>query len=308
MRESDVIERLRRIATGPEARGLLDDVAVFGGLVLTHDTIAEGVHYLPHDPPASVGWKLVAVNLSDLAAKGAVPAGALLSLTIAGPGEWEQHFLDGVEAACESYGLPLIGGDTIRLLDGAPRVLGLTAIGRAGERVPERAGARAGDALWLVGTVCDAAAGLELLQLDRNAEGPLVDIFRRPIPQLGAGVAIAPEAHAMMDVSDGLLLDAKRMAQASGCRFHIEVERLPLSSAFVAERGQDLRARLFAATGGDDYALLAALPLDNDPARLSLPNRTMISRIGSIAEGKPGLELSFNGEPVELPEGLGFEH
>ena len=115
MREAEVIERLRRIATAPAARGLLDDVAVLDGLVLTHDSIAEGVHFLPHDPPASVGWKLVTVNLSDLAAKGATPAGALLSLSIAGAGEWEINFLSGVEAACESYGLPLIGGDTIAL-------------------------------------------------------------------------------------------------------------------------------------------------------------------------------------------------
>src|SRR5690348_7280863 len=100
--ETQIIERLRRIATAPEARGLLDDVAVLGDLVVTHDTIAEGVHFLPHDPPASVGWKLVAVNLSDLAAKGAAPAGALLSLTMAGEGEWEDAFLGGLEAACES--------------------------------------------------------------------------------------------------------------------------------------------------------------------------------------------------------------
>src|SRR5919112_6684273 len=104
MRERDVIERLRRLATAPEARGLLDDVAVLDDLVITHDSIAEGVHFLPTDPPASVGWKLVAVNLSDLAAKGAAPRGALLSLTIAGDGEWEEKFLRGVEAACEAYG------------------------------------------------------------------------------------------------------------------------------------------------------------------------------------------------------------
>src|SRR3954447_7142575 len=103
MREAEVIERLRRIATAPEARGLLDDVAVLDGLVLTHDSIAEGVHFLPDDPPASVGWKLVAVNLSDLAAKGASPAGALLSLTLSGDGRWESEFLTGVEHACESY-------------------------------------------------------------------------------------------------------------------------------------------------------------------------------------------------------------
>src|SRR3954451_9838280 len=110
--ERDILNRLRRIATHPAARDLLDDAAVIDGLVLTHDTIAEGVHFLPFDPPASVGWKLVAVNLSDLAAKGATPVGALLSLTMSGDGEWETAFLGGVEAACESYGLPLIGGDT----------------------------------------------------------------------------------------------------------------------------------------------------------------------------------------------------
>ena len=113
MDESDAIARLRRIATDPAARGLNDDAAVFEGLVITHDSIAEGVHFLPFDPPASVGWKLVAVNLSDLAAKGASPAGALLSLTISGESEWESEFLTGIEHACESYALPVIGGATL---------------------------------------------------------------------------------------------------------------------------------------------------------------------------------------------------
>src|SRR5687767_13768685 len=125
MDEREAIERLRRIARDPAARGLADDAAWLDGLVLTHDSIAEGVHFMAGDPPASVGWKLVAVNLSDLAAKGAAPAGALLSLTLQGDGAWESLFIDGVEAACDSYGLPLIGGDTIALPAGAPRVLGL---------------------------------------------------------------------------------------------------------------------------------------------------------------------------------------
>ena len=97
VRETEIIDRLRRFATAPEARGLLDDVALLDGLVITHDTIAEGVHFLSSDPPASVGWKLVAVNLSDLAAKGATPAGALLSLTISGPSKWAIDFLSGVD-------------------------------------------------------------------------------------------------------------------------------------------------------------------------------------------------------------------
>jgi thiamine-monophosphate kinase len=308
MRESEVIARLRRFATDPAARGLLDDAAVLEGLVITHDSIAEGVHFFPFDPPASVGWKLVTVNLSDLAAKGATPAGAVLSLTIVGDGEWETEFLTGIEAACESYRLPLIGGDTIMLPEDSPRVLGLTAIGRAGSRVPDRSGGEPADILWLVGTLGDSAAGLAQLQHDARATGPLVDVYRRPIPLLADGQALAPHAKAMMDVSDGLLLDSLRLAQASGCAVEIELDALPLSDAFVRERGTSFDTLLFAATGGDDYALLAALPAGFDPSTLSLPSRTSIRRIGTLSTGKPELRLTSGGQPIELPETLGHEH
>jgi len=308
MREAEVIARLRRMATAPEARGLLDDVAVLDGLVITHDSIAEGIHFLSADPAASVGWKLVAVNLSDLAAKGATPRGALLSLTISGADDWEERFLGGVEAACESYALPLIGGDTIALPKGAPRVLGMTAIGQAGSRTPDRAGGEPGDALWVVGTLGDSAAGLAQLRSDPKTTGPLVDIYRRPIPQLGAGQLLAPQAHAMMDVSDGLLLDARRMAEASGCTAEIDLDALPLSDAFVGFRGAGREARLFAATSGDDYALLAALPAELDPSTLSLPDGTTMARVGRLTAGDPSILVVSGGHSVELPEILGFEH
>lgn len=308
MHEADVIERLRRIATHPAAAGLLDDTALFEGLVLTHDTIAEGVHFLPTDPPSSVGWKLVTVNLSDLAGKGAAPQVALLSLTLSGDDLWDSGFIDGVEAACETYELALIGGDTIALPEGAPRVLGLTAIGRAGERVPTRDGGKAGDRLWLVGSLGDSAAGLEQLIANPAATGTLVDIYRRPVPLLVPGQILAPHANAMMDVSDGLLLDASRLAAASGCSAAIDLDALPLSDAFVKQRGDDLDSRLFAATGGDDYALLCALPPERDPLTLSLPSGTRIACIGTLAAAGSPLSLTSGGSRVSVPERIGHEH
>lgn len=310
MNEFEAIERLRRIATSSAARGLTDDAAVIDNLVLTHDTIAENVHFLSSDPPASVGWKLVAVNLSDLAAKGAMPVAALLSLTLRDNTPWESGFIDGVEAACESYGLPLVGGDTIALPEGAPRVLGLTAIGRAGPRVPSRAGGQPGDRLWLVGWIGDAAAGLARLFDDPKAIGSLVDTYRRPVPQLAAGRVLATVAKAMMDVSDGLLLDAWRLAEASGCSVEIDLDAVPMTAAFIAERGDTLESRLFAATGGDDYALLAALPAEFDPAlSLSLPSELSLAAIGTLAAAAASpLRLRSGGRPVPLPEHLGHEH
>jgi thiamine-monophosphate kinase len=308
MNEAEAIERVRKFATDPAARGLIDDVALFEGLVITHDSIAEGVHFLPGDPAASVGWKLVAVNLSDLAAKGAEPAAALLSLTVSDDSIWDDAFIGGIEAACTSYGLPLIGGDTIALPTGAPRVFGLTAIGRAGQRTPPRSGAVAGDRLWVVGTLGDSAAGLELLMRSPKAAGLLVDSYRRPVPQLAAGRALAPHANAMIDVSDGLLLDALRLAGASGCSAVIDLDTLPLSEPFTAERGDGRAARLFAATGGDDYALLAALSAEFDPLTLSLPPETSIRAIGTLEAGGEILRIVSAGEPVALPEVLGHEH
>jgi thiamine-monophosphate kinase len=269
--------------------------------------IAEGVHFLPGDPPASVGWKLVTVNLSDLAGKGAEPIAALMGFTLGSKAEWEERFLSGVAAACETYGLALVGGDTIALPRGAPRVFGLTAIGRGGENIPSRAGGKAGDALWLVGLLGDAAAGLAVLQADEKAAGTLVEAYRRPIPQLAVGRLLAPLATAMMDVSDGLLIDALRLCAASRCGATIDLDQLPLSRAYIAERGADRRARLWAATGGDDYALLAALPPDFGPLSLSLPSGTILARIGTLTEAK-GLKLFDAAGEVPLPEQLGYEH
>ncbi|HXC73775.1 MAG TPA: AIR synthase-related protein [Sphingomicrobium sp.] len=162
--------------------------------------------------------------------------------------------------------------------------------------------------MWLVGTVGDSAAGLAQLQLDKRAAGPLVDTYRRPVPLLADGQALAQHAKAMMDVSDGLLLDALRLAEASVCAAEIALDELPLSNAFVTERGEGHGSRVFAATGGDDYALLAALPADLDPSTLSLPGGASITRVGSLGAGQPQLRLTSGGRPIELPETLGHEH
>jgi thiamine-monophosphate kinase len=310
--EATILEQLRTLATHPAARGLADDAALLGDLVLTHDTIVEGVHYLPTDPPRSVGWKLAAVNLSDLAAKGVEPAGCLLSLTVASAhagkgGEWEKAFLDGLHEACGRFGLPLLGGDTVVLPPGAPRVLGLSAIGRAHGPVPSRAGGSPGDSLWLVGTLGDAAAGLACLRSDPSAIGPLVEAYRRPQPLLAEGCALAPHATATMDVSDGLLLDAFRLATASGCGLRIDLSTLPLSTAFRSAQGEDRAARLFAATGGDDYALLAALPPGVDGLTICKETRVNIACVGELT-GDGVLVLADDLGPVPLPERLGYEH
>jgi thiamine-monophosphate kinase len=305
--ELNFIAALRDIATTPEARGLRDDTALLGDLVLTHDMIAQGVHYLPADPPESVAAKLVAVTLSDLAAKGATPVGVLLGYCL-GDGEWDRRFVAGLGEALAHYDCALFGGDTIALPRQSPRVLGLTAIGRAAGRVPDRTGGHAGDGLWLVGTLGDSAAGLAELLVDPAASGPLVDAYRRPRALIAEGRALVPYASAMMDVSDGLLIDARRMADASGARIAVDLATVPLSAPFRAARGDDRTARLFAATGGDDYALLAALrPGVEDQVRKSLPSGAHLVRIGELVAGE-GISLHDAGAPVDLPEHLGHEH
>jgi len=304
--EAAFIESLRGFATHPAARGLLDDAAVLeiGGktLVLAHDMIVEGVHYLADDPPQDVAWKLVAVNLSDLAAKGARPLGALLGFTLGEEG-WDRAFAQGLGGALAAFGLPLLGGDTVS----APvRVLGLTAIGIATGPVPARSGARPGDLLWVSGVIGDAGAGLRILKGGLGESDALVERYRNPRPRLEAGERLAPLVTAMMDVSDGLLIDAGRMAAASGCAVGIELDSLPLSEPFLALLGE---ARLEAATGGDDYELLFAADEAAAPNVLALAEEIGLpfSRIGRFAAGG-GLTLTDRGEAVPLPTSLGFEH
>ena len=277
-------------------------------LVLTHDMIVEGVHYLPSDPPADVAWKLVAVNLSDLAAKGARPLGALLGYTL-GEDEWDRAFAAGLATACSAFGLALLGGDTVAAPVGAPRALGLTAIGRASGPVPSRSGARVGDLLWISGSIGDAGAGLRILK--RGLQGPdaLVERYRNPRPRLEAGERLAPLVTAMMDVTDGLLIEAGRMAAASRCAVRIELDAVPLSEALLALGGSGRDARLAAVTAGDDYELLFAAAPETPPQILALADEIArpLSRVGRFENGS-GIRVEDAAGEVPLPSRLGFEH
>jgi thiamine-monophosphate kinase len=306
--EAAFIDSLRALATSPAARGLADDAAVLevGGttLVLTHDVIAEGVHFLPDDPPGDVAWKLVAVNLSDLAAKGARPLGVLLGFAL-GEEAWDRAFVEGLSAALRAFGLPLLGGDTVA----APRVLGLTAIGEATGPVPSRSGAKPGDHLWVSGTIGDAGAGLRALKGGLPSDAALVERYRNPRPRLEGGQRLAPLVSAMMDVSDGLLIDAGRMAASSEVGFEIDLSLVPLSEAYRRVAGEDREARLAAATAGDDYELLFTAPPERASEVLAIAEAIglPLNRIGEAVEGS-GLRLTDGGEAVALPARLGWEH
>jgi thiamine-monophosphate kinase len=289
------IAQLRALATHPAARGLNDDCAVFDfgseTLVLTHDMLAEGVHFLAGQDPADVAWKLVTTNLSDLAAKGAEPLGVLLGYTLddIGGGN-DARFVVGLEEALTAYNTPLLGGDTISHT--GLRSFGLTAVGRATHRpVPARSGAAIGNGLWVTGEVGRAMVGLEALTAgDANPQASLA--YRRPLPLLAEGQALAPHVTAMMDVSDGLLLDAARMARASGITLAIDGQAVPIATD-EARRGEALR-------WGDDYQLLFALPDGALPPVAATRIGTTIARRES--------PILLDGAPLSETSGLGYQH
>lgn len=319
MNEAAFIARLRAIASHPAARGLLDDAAVLDvggtGLVLTHDMLVEGVHFLTDDAPEAVAWKLVAVNMSDLAAKGAVPLGVLLGAGLARGAAWDAAFVSGLEAALRHFGAPLLGGDTVAMpAAGAghgPVTLGLTAIGLAPTGgAPSRTGAQAGDDLWVTGTIGDAGLGL-LARQGRlaGAADSLIRAYTHPQPNLALGQALAPLVSAMADVSDGLLLDIQRIAGASGVGVTLALDAVPLSDAWHAVRGVDVDDRIAAATMGDDYQLLFAAAHEQAARITAVAARhgATVTPIGAC-HGGDGLHLTHGAAPVPLPARLGFLH
>lgn len=284
MNEGQFIAALQKLALHPGARGLEDDCAVIalGGehLILTTDMMAEGTHYRPQADMADVAWKLVAVNLSDLASKGAEPIGLLLGHSL---GRSDARFLAGLRDVLDAFGVTLLGGDTIAATGAS--TLCITALGRATHvPVPSRQGAQAGDNLYVTGMLGRAMLGFEGVEEHLPA-------FNRPVPRLAEGRALAPVVSAMMDISDGLLLDCWRMAQASGATIQLETTAIP-----VADPGRlDACVRW-----GDDYELLFTLPPDAD-----LP--VAATRIGTVLEQRPA-PLIFGETPIHRPENLGYRH
>ena len=301
--ESSFISLLRSFATDPAARGLLDDVAVIEigdeSLIITHDMMADGVHFRSNADPADVAWKLVASNLSDLAAKGAAPIGVLLGFML-GDDAWDRAFADGLEKALAHYNVALLGGDTVANR-GDKRALGLTALGLATHRpVPSRSGAQVGDILYVTGTLGDALAGFEMIDAGFDEVGPLADAFNRPVALVADGQALAPLVTAMMDVSDGLLLDAERLATASQVGIEIDLACVPLSPLYASYRTDSLESRMQAASWGDDYQLLFTT---SSEAALPVP----ATAIGRVLSGG-GLTLKDGPNPVKLPPILGYQH
>ncbi|MDR3535351.1 MAG: thiamine-phosphate kinase [Acetobacteraceae bacterium] len=310
--EFALIARHFRPLAGPGALDLRDDAALLAPppgreLVLTVDAMVAGVHFLPDDPPDLVGRKLLRVNLSDLAAKGAVPLGYLMTVSTpkATPESWYAAFAAGLAADQVQYGITLLGGDTTSTP--GPISLSLTAIGHvAPGTAVHRFGAQAGDGIWVTGTIGDGALGLAVAT-GRLADpsGYLLERYRLPQPRVG--LAICGVASAGMDVSDGLVQDLGHICRASGLGATIEAARVPLSDAARAAGPDWLKTCL---AGGDDYELLLAVPPAHEAAlqRAASAAGMAVTRIGSFHQGEPLVMVrDASGEPLALERG-GWSH
>jgi thiamine-monophosphate kinase len=297
--------------------GVGDDAALLaptagGDLVAAIDTLVEGVHFPRASPAASIGHRALAVNLSDLAAMGARPAWALLALTLPESDEaWLGEFTTGFASLARTHRVALVGGDTTQ----GPLTVTVALLGQVPHGTAlTRGGGRAGDVLFVSGTPGDAAAGLALEQ--GGLAGPglsgadskyLRDRFRLPTPRLALGERLRPFASACIDVSDGLLADAGKLAAASGAGVELAYASVPLSEPLLAAVGEE-RARELAFTGGDDYELCFAVHAQ-DVARLSgelPPQRWLYTRIGMLCE-RPGACVVRDGNVMEFSHS-GYEH
>jgi thiamine-monophosphate kinase len=316
-------ERIRRFFTplaGPGGLGLLDDAGLIDcqagrRLVVTADAIVAGVHYLPTDPPDRVARKLLRVNLSDLAAMGARPLHYVLTTAL--PAElgtdWLARFAVGLGEDQRQFGIDLLGGDSVATAGAA--VLSLTAIGEvaAGQEV-RRSGAEPGDIVWVSGTIGDAFLGLSVLRGAYSELAPehrdyLIRRFQIPDPRIELGPLLSGVAHAMIDVSDGLLADLGHICETSRVAAVLELDRMPLSAAarVIVEGDAGIRSRL--AVGGDDYELLFTTSADAADAIATLSNRVVvpIAAVGTVVAGAGVRLVDAGGQEIPV-EGTGYRH
>lgn len=284
MTEAEFLSALRTLPLHSGAQALRDDCALIEigneTLVINHEMMAEGTHFRPEADLADVAWKLVAINLSDLASKGAEPVGVLLGHSLGGN---DLHFVKGLRAVLETYQISVMGGDTVAATGAS--TYSMTAIGRATHRpVPSRLNANLGDCVYVTGTLGKAMLGFE-------GDADHLEAFNRPRPRLAEGITLAPHVGAMMDISDGLLLDAFRLAKASDVSISIDGDRVPVADP--ARRDECLR-------WGDDYELLFTLPA-------AIKSPVEATRIGRV-EPRGFAPLTLDGHPIINPEGLGYQH
>ena len=310
--EFALIARHFRPLAGPGSLDLRDDAAVLTpppgrDLVLTADAMVGGVHFLPDDPADLVGRKLLRVNLSDLAAKGATPLGYLMTVSAPRdtPDAWFAGFAAGLALDQKEFSVTLLGGDTTSTP--GPMSLSLTILGHvAPGHAVHRWGAQPGDGIWVTGTIGDGALGLAVARGKlQDPSGHLLSRYRLPQPRIG--LAIGGIASAGMDVSDGLVQDLGHICRASGLTAEIDAGLVPLSAP-AREAGLGWLATCL--TGGDDYELLLAVPPVREAA-LQQAARTAgmaVTRIGAFRSGPPHVMVRGpDGEPMNLATG-GWSH
>jgi len=305
------------LAEAPGALGLADDAALVHipagrELVVTADTLIEGVHFLMNDPADLIARKALRVNLSDLASKGARPDYYFLCLSLASwvDDSWLTRFGEGLAADQKSYGVSLMGGDTTATP--GPLTISITAMGsvEAG-RMIKRSGAHAGDLVFVTGTIGDAGAGLAVLNgASASADrGSLIRRYQLPEPRTGLGQKLVPLAHASVDISDGLMADLGHVAAASGLRIVVDAARVPLSEGVRALWGSNATAAARAATSGDDYEIAFTAPYGARGAVAALSSETgiAISEIGRVEPGE-GIDLLNEAGRAMPLQSLGFRH
>lgn len=316
--EFDLIDAIAARANAPRKDVLLgigDDAALLvpppgEALCVCVDTLNAGVHFPETTAPFDIGWKALAVNLSDLAAMGARPRWATLALSLPGAeSAFVRALIDGFLSLAEAHDVALVGGDTTR----GPLSLSVQALGSvAPERALRRAGARVGDGLYVSGTPGDAAAGLAIVQqrlacADIDVREALAARLDRPTPRVQLGLALAGVARAAIDISDGLLADLGHVLTSSGVGACLELEALPASPALRALLPDARQRWPLQLAGGDDYELLVCGAPEGIEA-LPAFARGELTRIGRI-EAEPGLRLVHRGEPLDWrPERPGYEH